>query len=98
MKTLENENNRGHKNESVSHGQYLTISVLSVVTGKCVLDRLLNVLSVSYMVHIRFVRYISVTHTAISVSSPLFVRYLSGTFALLLRCMRSLKVLSHITG
>ena len=37
MKTLENENNCGHNYESVSHGQYLTTSVLSVVTGKCVL-------------------------------------------------------------
>ena len=53
-------------------------------------DRSLNVLSVSYTVHIRFVRYISVTRTAMSVSSPLFVRYLSGTYALLMRFMRSL--------
>ena len=93
MKTLEKnffENNRGHNNESVSHGQYLTISVLSVLTGKCFFDRSLNVLSVSYPVHIRFVRYISVTRTEMSVSSPLFARYLSGTYALLMRLMRSL--------
>ena len=40
MKTLENDNNRGHNNGSVPHGQhmymYVTISALSVVTGKCV--------------------------------------------------------------
>ena len=38
MKTLENDKNRGHNNESVPHGQYMyvTISALSVVTGKCV--------------------------------------------------------------
>ena len=38
MKTLENGNNRGHINGSVPHGQcmYVTISALSVVTGKCV--------------------------------------------------------------
>ena len=38
MKTLENDNNRGHNNGSVPHGQYMyvTISALSVVTGKCV--------------------------------------------------------------
>ena len=53
-------------------------------------DRSLNVLSVSYTVHIRFFRYVSVTHTAMSVSSPLFVRYLSGTYALPMRFMRSL--------
>ena len=36
--TLENDNNRGHNNGSVPHGQYMymTISALSVVTGKCV--------------------------------------------------------------
>ena len=89
MKTLGNENNHGHNNESVSHGQYLTISVLSVVTVNAFFDRSLNVLSVSYTVHIRFVRYISVTRTAMSVSSPLFVRYLSGTYALLMHFMRS---------
>ena len=61
--TLENDNNRGHNNGSVPHGQYMymTISALSVVTGKCVLDRSINVLSVFYTVHIRFVRYTSVT-------------------------------------
>ena len=37
MKTFENENNRGHNNVSVPHGQYLTILTLSVVTGKCVI-------------------------------------------------------------
>ena len=38
MKTLENADNRGHNNGSVPHGQYMhvTISALSVVTGKCV--------------------------------------------------------------
>ena len=38
MKTLENDNNRGHNNGSVPNGQYMyvTIFALSVVTGKCV--------------------------------------------------------------
>ena len=40
MKTLENDNNRGHNNGSVPHGQYMyvtkLVSALSVVTGKCV--------------------------------------------------------------
>ena len=38
MKTLENDNNRGHNNGSVPHGQYMyvTTSALAVVTGKCV--------------------------------------------------------------
>ena len=38
MKTLENDNNRGHNNGSVPHGQnmYVTIAALSIVTGKCV--------------------------------------------------------------
>ena len=45
-------------------------------------DRSTNVLSVAYTVHIRFVRYTSVTHTAKSVSSPFFVRCLSVTYVL----------------
>ena len=38
MKTLENDNNRGHNKGSVPHGQYMYVmlSALSVVTGKCV--------------------------------------------------------------
>ena len=64
-KTFENENNRGHNNGSVPH---LTISALSVVPVNAFFDRSINVLSVSYTVHIRFVRYISVTRTAMSVS------------------------------
>ena len=68
MKTLENDYNRGHKNGSVPHGQYmyLTIYALAVVTGKCVpFNRSINVLSVSYTVNIRFVRYTSVTRPLI---------------------------------
>ena len=84
-KTLENENNRGHNNESVSHGQYHHDIRFIRCDGNVFFDRSLNVLSVSYTVHIRFVRYISVTRTAMSVSSPLFVRYLSAPYALLVR-------------
>ena len=58
MKTIENENNRGYNNGCVPHGQYLTISALSVVAVNAFLDRSINFLSVSYTVHIRFVRYI----------------------------------------
>ena len=42
MKTLENDNNRGHNNGGVPHNQYMhmyvtiLVSALSVVTGKCV--------------------------------------------------------------
>ena len=38
MKTLENDNDRGHNYASVPHGQYMyvAISTLSVVTGNCV--------------------------------------------------------------
>ena len=53
-------------------------------------DRSTNVLSVA--VHLRCVHYTSVTHTAKSVSSPFFARYLSVTYALLMRFMRS----SHV--
>ena len=35
MKTLENDNNRGHNIGSVPHGQYMYVTI-SVVTGKCV--------------------------------------------------------------
>ena len=35
MKTLENDNNHGHNNGSVPHGQYMYVTI-SVVTGKCV--------------------------------------------------------------
>ena len=77
MKTLENENNRGHNNESVSHEQYLLISVYPLQSVNAFFDRSLNVLSDSFTVHIRFVRYISVTRTVLSVISPLLVRYLS---------------------
>ena len=51
-----------------------------------------NVLSVAYTVHIRFVRRTSVAHTAKYVSWPLFVRYLSVAYALLMRFTRSLHV------
>ena len=44
-------------------------------------DRETNVLSVACTVHIRFVRFTPVTHTAKSVSWPFFVRYLSVTYA-----------------
>ena len=47
-------------------------------------DRSTNVLSVAYTLHIRFVRFASVTHTAKSVSWPFFVRYLYVTYALLM--------------
>ena len=50
------------------------------------------VLSVAYTVHICFVRYTSVTHTTKSVSCLSFVRYLSVTYALLMRFKRSLHV------
>ena len=56
-------------------------------------DRSTNVLSVAYTVHIRFVRYTSVTHTAKYVSWPFFVRYLSVEYAILMRFMLSLHVL-----
>ena len=63
MKTLENENNRGHNNESVPHGQYLTISALSVATGKCVLRPFDK----------RFVRFLYGTYSF----CPLYIRYSS---------------------
>ena len=81
MKTSENDDNRGHNNGSVPHGQYmyLTISALSVVTGKSIIDRSINVLSVSFTVHIRFVRYTSVTRPlvdrSLSVTCPVRMRY-----------------------
>ena len=59
MKNLENDNNCGHNNVSVPHGQYLINTFF---------DRSINVLSVSYTVLIRFIRYIYVTRTAMSVS------------------------------
>ena len=73
MKTLENENNRRHNNGSVPHREGIwpipdDIRFIRYVAGKCILDRSINVLSVSYTVHIRFVRYRSVTRTAMSVS------------------------------
>ena len=49
-------------------------------------------LSIAYMVHIRFVHYTSVTHTAKSVSWRVFVCYFSVTYSLLIRFMRSLHV------
>ena len=65
MKTLENDNNRGHNNGSVPHGQYmyLTISALSVVTGKFVplpFDK-------------RFVRFLYGRYSF----CPLYIRYSS---------------------
>ena len=76
MKTLENVNNRGHNNESVSHGQYLTISVLSVVTDKCVLCpfliRYIFVLSVIYPL---LVRQCPLVHRCLSVICPVRMRY-----------------------
>ena len=57
MKTLENDNNRGHNNGSVPHGQYMYVTI------NAFLDRSINVLSVSYTVHVRF-----------SVIHPLLVR------------------------
>ena len=64
-KTLENVNNRGHNNGSVAHGQYMyvTISALSVVTGRCVplpFDK-------------RFVRFLYGTYSF----CPLYIRYSS---------------------
>ena len=65
MKALENGNNRGHNNGSVPHGQnmYLTISALSVVTGKCV----------PWLFDKSFVRFLYGTYSF----CPLYIRYLS---------------------
>ena len=65
MKTLENDNNRGHNNGCVPHGQYMhvTISALSVVTGKCV----------PWPFDKRFVRLLYGTYSF----CPLYIRYSS---------------------
>ena len=71
----------------------LTKDILSVsCRSSAFCDCSTNVLSVAYTVHIRFTRYTSVTHTVKSVSWPFFVIYLSITYALLVRFMRSFHV------
>ena len=65
MKTLENDNNRGHNNGCVPQGQYMhvTISALSGVTGKCV----------PWPFDKRFVRFLYGTYSF----CPLYIRYSS---------------------